>query len=180
MPRRYPLPRLWLMTDERMGDDLWRALDRLPPGSGVIFRHYGLALQERRALFARVVAVARRRRLVVLRAGSRRLGPGEQGTHGRRRAHGIHTRPAHTRVEAIAAIRAGADAIFVSPIFPTRSHPGARTLGMVRAALLIRGLPIQAIALGGMTARHARAVAALGFAGWAAIDAWSERTGITP
>ncbi|RYD48780.1 MAG: thiamine phosphate synthase, partial [Sphingomonadales bacterium] len=41
---RHPLiPKLWLMTDERMGDDLWDALKRLPRGSGVIFRHYGVA-----------------------------------------------------------------------------------------------------------------------------------------
>ena len=30
MRRRQPLPRLWMMTDERQGDALWEALDRLP------------------------------------------------------------------------------------------------------------------------------------------------------
>ena len=28
MPRRQPLPRLWLMTDERQSEGLWEALDR--------------------------------------------------------------------------------------------------------------------------------------------------------
>ena len=35
-----PWPREWLMTDERMGDRLWEAIDGMPPGSGVVFRHY--------------------------------------------------------------------------------------------------------------------------------------------
>ena len=44
------------MTDERLGDGLWAALERLPKGSGVVFRHYGLAPAERRALFEEMVA----------------------------------------------------------------------------------------------------------------------------
>lgn len=174
MPRRHPpLPSLWLMTDERMGERLWRALDRLPAGSGVIFRHYALPLAERRALFARVSRVARRRRLVLLRAGADRLGRGEAGTHGIGGRHGPHTRAAHSRREAIAAIRAGADAVFVSPVFATRSHPGARALGRVRFGLLVQGLDVPIVALGGMDARRAAGLWRIGIYGWAAIDAWS-------
>jgi thiamine-phosphate pyrophosphorylase len=171
MRRRHPLPHAWLMTDERMGDALWTALDRLPRGSGVIFRHYGLAPAKRRALFVRVAVVARRRGLVLVRAGAERL-PGEQGVHGRR-GRGIVTWPAHSRREAIAGIRAGADALLVSPVFATRSHPGARTLGRVRLGLLIRGLDVPVIALGGITAKRAASLSGLGIHGWAAIDAWS-------
>lgn len=174
MRRRHPpLPSLWLMTDERMGERLWRALDRLPAGSGVIFRHYALSSTERRALFARVARVARRRRLVLLRAGSDRLGRAEAGTHGTRGGQGLHTRAAHSRREAITAIRAGADAVFVSPVFSTRSHLSARALGRVRFGLMVRGLDAPIIALGGMDARRAAGLWQIGIYGWAAIDAWS-------
>lgn len=178
MRRRHPiprpsLPRLWLMTDERMGDALWSALARLPRGSGVVFRHYGLSLAERRALFARVARVARRRGLVLLRAGQDRMGRGEAGVHGRRPAQGLYTRPAHSRREAIAAIRDGADALFVSPVFATRSHPGAPALGAVRLGLMVRELGVPLVALGGMNARRAAAIRGLGLYGWAAIDAWT-------
>jgi thiamine-phosphate pyrophosphorylase len=173
MPRRHPLPRLWLMTDERMGDALWDALERLPRGGGVVFRHYGLAPAERRQLFARVRKVAKRRRLVVVRAGSEAL-RGEAGVHGRR-GRGLRTAPAHNRHEAVAAIRAGADALFVSPAFPTRSHPGARALGRARFGLLVRGLGVPVIALGGMDARKAASLRPFGIHGWAAIDAWAKR-----
>ncbi len=175
MRRRHPpLPQLWLMTDERMGEKLWDALERMPPGSGVIFRHYSLPLAERRALFARIAQIARRRRLILLRAGSERLGPIEAGTHGaNRRRRGLHTRSVHSRREAVAAIRGGADAIFVSPVFATRSHPGAGALGRARFGLLVRGLDVPVIALGGMDARRAAGLWRIGLYGWAAIDAWT-------
>ncbi len=138
---RHPLPRVWLMTDERMGDALWDAVERLPRGAGVVFRHYRLDRAARRALFARLAGVARRRRLVLLRAGPERLGRHEAGAHGAR-GRGLRTAPAHSRREALAAIRAGAQMLFVSPVHATRSHPGARPLGRVRLGLMIHGLGV--------------------------------------
>src|SRR3546814_3022387 len=46
MHRRQPLPHLWMMTDERQGETLWRALYRLPRGAGVVFRHHSLPPRE--------------------------------------------------------------------------------------------------------------------------------------
>ncbi|MES2339837.1 MAG: thiamine phosphate synthase [Pseudomonadota bacterium] len=171
MRRRHPVPRLWLMTDERMGDALWSALDRLPRGAGVVFRHYGLSQAERRALLARVTAIARRRGLIVLAAGGL---DGKDGAHNRRPRRGLHSRSVHDRRELIAARRAGADLVFVSPVFATRSHSGGQTLGPVRLGLLIRGAERPVIALGGMTRLRARRLRCLPVHGWAGIDAWSQ------
>lgn len=172
MRHRHPIPRHWLMTDERMGDALWSALERLPRGSGVVFRHYRLPAAERRALFGKVAQVTRRRGLLLVRAGPAMPVRGEQGSHGRSGPR-LMTYPAHSRREAIAAIRGGADALFVSPVFATRSHPGARMLGRVRLGLMIRGLGVPVIALGGMNARRFSGLRGLGVHGWAAIDAWA-------
>ena len=170
MLRRQPLPRLWLMTDERQGRDLWNALERLPKGAGVVFRHYSLASGDRRRLFRAVRVVARRRRLVLLVAGSALAGAdGRHGVRGR----GLITAPAHDLPEVRAAERLGADLIFLSPVFPTRSHPGGRNLGRVRFGLIASRTATPIIALGGMTAERARGLRALGAYGWAAIDAWS-------
>lgn len=175
MRPRHPCswPRIWLMTDERMGEGLWNALARLPRGGGVIFRHHATPPVERRALFAKVRRIARRRRLTLIAAGAPL--PGADGVHGRdaRRGNGLLTRPVHSRREAIAAVRVGADLIFVSPLYPTRSHPGTRTLGPIGLGLTLHGIDIPAIALGGMDARRFRRLAALGIYGWAAIDAWT-------
>jgi len=160
---------LWLMTDERLGDGLWAALRSLPRGSGVVFRHYATPARERRMLFRHVVRIARARGLVVVRAGER-AGFGEDGVHGAARGSGLRTAPAHGRLEAVAAVRRGADVLFVSPVFGTRSHPGGEVLGVRKARRIVQGLPVVAIALGGMDARRFRGMA--GFDGWAAIDAW--------
>jgi len=172
MHARHPVPTLWLMTDERMGAALWTALERLPRGAGIVFRHFATPLPERRALFAQVLRVARRRGLVLVRGGAAAM-RGEMGVHGAR-GRGLVTWPAHDRREAIAGVRAGADVLFVSPVFVTRTHPGARALGPPRAARIAAGLPGVRVALGGMDARRFARVRGLGFDGWAAIDALTQ------
>lgn len=155
------MPRLWLMTDERMGEALTLAIEHLPRGSGIIFRHYSLPPAARQALFRRIRRIARARRLTLLSGG-----PG--GEHGRR--PGSLTAPVHSLRERIAAERGGARLVFVSPVFSTASHPGARPLGRVRFGLLIRGSKVPVIALGGMTRKKARSLSGFGIYGWAAIS----------
>jgi thiamine-phosphate pyrophosphorylase len=166
MPRRQPLPRLWLMTDERQGDGLWEALERLPRGSGVVFRHYSLAPAERRRLFDQVRLVARRRRLLLLAGGDGLRGDGVHGGRG----GGFRSASAHNLRELKSAERSGAKLVFLSPAFPTRSHPGARALGAVRFGLVSSQARIPVIALGGVDAR--KALRLPNIYGWAGIDAW--------
>jgi thiamine-phosphate pyrophosphorylase len=176
MLRRHPLPRLWLITDERMGEDgLWSALDRLPRGSGIIFRHYRTL--DRRALFERVRSIARRRGLVLLLAGTPREAVGwrADGAHGRSphlRASRplLRTAPAHDAREL--ARRGGAHAVLVSPVFATRSHPSARGLGPLRFGMLAQRARLPLIALGGMNRLRFGRLVPLGAHGWAAIDAF--------
>jgi len=177
MRTRQPVPKLWLMTDERMGEALWDALARLPRGSGVIFRHY--RTPDRRGLFERVRAITRRRSLVLLLAGAPRaaLAWRADGAHSRsphRYAPRslLRTTPVHYRRELA---RVDSDAILLSPVFATRSHPGARPLGSMRFGLIARQARVPVIALGGIDARRFRHLRRLGAYGWAGIDALSIR-----
>jgi thiamine-phosphate pyrophosphorylase len=168
------------MTDERQGEALWKALERLPRGGGIIFRHYATPRPERRALFERVRRIARRRRLVLVLAGTARDAAAwrADGVHGRsaRRVSRplIRTAPAHDRRELVEAQRE-ADLVLLSPVFPTHSHPGAPALGATRFAALAGRAKRPVIALGGMTRRRARTLR--GIYGWAAIDAWGDEDG---
>lgn len=178
------LPSVFLMTDERMGDGLWDALERLPRGAGVVFRYYRLPQQDRRALFERVRRVVRRRGLILLLAGSEQLAAAwrADGVHGpsaRRCSERplLRTASAHDRRAWLAACRSGHDLVFVSPIWTTRSHPGAKTLGGVRTGLLLGRTRDRAVALGGMTAARAQKLRGLGIKRWAAIDAWMTTDG---
>jgi thiamine-phosphate pyrophosphorylase len=172
MKRRQPLPRLWLMTDERLGGRLFEALFNLPQGGGIVFRHYELAEPERRALFEQVKAAARARHQLLLLAGPAQQATewGADGSHGRGRGHGLRSAPAHDLAEMMAAERAGADLVFLSPVFPTRSHPGARALGPAGFNRLARRIDRPVIALGGMNALRARRLREA--YGWGGIDAW--------
>ena len=162
MTARYPaqnlrLPRLWLVTDQRTDAGLDRAIARLPRRSGVIFRHYHLEPLERAARLAQVRRLCRRfgHRLEI--AGQ---GYGPPAPH-RRLA------TAHDLREIGRANRFGAQAVLLSPVFPTRSHPDVPALGRVRLLLLARRARMPVIALGGMTAHTFRGLA---IHGWAAID----------
>jgi thiamine-phosphate pyrophosphorylase len=176
MRHRQSLPRLWLMTDERQGDSLLPAIERLPPGSGIVFRHYSLEPESRRVLFDRVRAAASRRAQILLLAGpaGEAQAWGADGSHGRGPGHdGLRSAPVHDYVELRAAERAGADFVFLSPVFATRSHPGEAVLGIARFAWLARRTALPVIALGGMNWARGRRLASFGAYGWAGIDAWN-------
>jgi len=176
MARRHLPPRLWLMTDERLGERLLEAVARLPAHrAGIVFRHYRLLEHERRALFEQVKRIARRRGLMLLLAGpvAQARAWGADGSHGCGRGGGrrLRTAPAHHLAEIRAAERAGASLVFLSPVFPTRSHPGIPALGPARFARLARRTRLPVVALGGMDAARARKLR--GAHGWAGIDAWT-------
>src|SRR3546814_16331328 len=119
------------MTDERVDDEtLLTAIRRLPQGSGIIFRHYTLPTNKRRLLFARVRAIAQRRRLVLLLAGPEEIALAwkADGFHGRssrkcRHARLIHTAPAHDLPELLQAERTTSDLPFIHPVLPTPPPP---------------------------------------------------------
>jgi len=175
MPKRHcpstqALPRIWLMTDERLGAGLIDAVRALPRGSGIIFRHYATPETERRALFESIQLIAQRNGHVLLLAGPLRLARswGADGSHGRQK--GAMTAPVHSLWEMRAAERAGARLLFVSPIFATRSHPGQKGMGPRRLANFTRLAKRPVIALGGMTHARFKALKRTGLYGWAAID----------
>ena len=159
-PRQPALPRIWLVTDARNDAALERAIARLPRGSGVIFRHYHLPPKQRAARLAQVRRLCRRfgHRLEI--AGE---GYGLSAPH-RRLA------TAHSLREIGRANRLGAEAVLLSPVHPTRSHPSTEALGRVKFLLLARRARMPVIALGGMTAAR---FGGLKVHGWAAIDGLS-------
>ncbi len=164
-----------MMTDERGGDPV--ALARaLPKGAGIVFRHHATPDRERRALFERVRAVARRQRLVLLLAGTPAQAQAwrADGAHHRSalRSRGLRSVAVHNRRELALAVRVRADLVFASPMFATRSHPDAKPLGVVRFGLLAGKHRSRVIALGGMNPKDFKKLNGMTVHGWAAIDAF--------
>ncbi|MCL6698786.1 thiamine phosphate synthase [Sphingomonas sp. NSE70-1] len=171
-------PREWLMTDERIGEHLWEAIDRLPEGAGVVFRHYATPKAQRAALAHQVAERCLERGLILgiaqdvalassLNAALVHNADGDPA--------GLPTsRSAHSVEEARFAIEAGAALIFLSPLFTTRSHPGRESLSHELARRIVVACPVPVIALGGMNRARFEELSSDGFYGWAGIDAWLE------
>lgn len=166
------------MTDERADASLIAALHRLPRGGGVVFRHHATPAAARRRRFDAVRKIARGRGLLLVLAGSQRQARawGADGAHGREALQGLGAGLVTASVHDARELRRAATAhlLFVSPVFATRSHPGARPLGAPGFARLARATVQPVVALGGMNAARGERLLRLGGWGWAAIDAWSK------
>ncbi len=176
------VPVLWLFTDDARFPDPRAAIAALPRRlCGVVFRHDGVP--DRAALARALAQHCRRLAIPFVVAGDARLAaavgggvhlrggrppdgrlPMRRAAKGGRRLNAVTTSSAHTVAELRRAWKAGADAVFLSPALPTRSHAGAPALGVVRWAALAGRLPRHGrlnggpmvLALGGVDGRQAR------------------------
>ncbi|WP_051881469.1 thiamine phosphate synthase [Parvularcula oceani] len=171
---RSPLPfALALFTDEERHPDIVSLMERLP-GAGllppllIVFRHYGLRAGDRAVLAHRAAVVARRKgHLFVTARGS--FGDGAHNGWSR----GLRTVSVHGPREGAAKAAALRPHLgFVSPVFPTRSHPGAAALGPARASAIAQRLPYPAFALGGVDDLSTKRLIGTPFCGIAAIGAF--------
>lgn len=178
MVANQPLPRLWLLSDQRNDAVLEDRLRALPRGSGFVFRHYHCAPQERIARFMDLRRICRARGHAVILADSTLTARewGADGVYGAplslypTRADMLTVATAHDLGEIGQANRLRADAVMLSPVFPTRSHPGGATLGTQRFRHVASRAQMPVIALGGMTLDRSQQ---LQWDRWAAIDGLS-------
>jgi thiamine-phosphate pyrophosphorylase len=167
-----------MIDDERVADPL-QAVRLLPRGALVVVRSRD---DGRRCRLAHaIVGAARARGLIVIVANDADLAArcGADGLHlseanARLAAHWRALRPRWFLSAAVHRLQAGnakkfVDALFLAPIFSTRSHEGATVLTPVRANRMACTFGIPVYALGGVTAQNAALLH--GFAGIAAIGA---------
>jgi len=172
------LPALFFFTDAERTPNPLAAIKELPEGCGVVFRHYGVP--KRADLAMAVTAACGAQDRLCLMAGDADLAVAVD-------AGGVHlpeymlrrltTRPKAPIVTAAAhdadalrrAQNLGVDAVFVSPVFVTISHPDAAALGVAAFARLARETTLPVYGLGGITDENAEQLAGSGAAGLAAI-----------
>ena len=183
-PRVKTLPPCFYVAERCDGLEPLAIAARLPRGSGVIYRDY--AAPDRAAYAAEMAKLARRRGLVLLVAGDAALARavGAAGLHlpehrlGRRLppppGGGLVTAAVHSRQAILRAARAGVDAVLLSPVFATKSHPDARPIGPHRLARLLRVSCLPVYALGGIDATRARRLPPR-LAGIAALRAFADQ-----
>ncbi|MEM9669667.1 MAG: thiamine phosphate synthase [Pseudomonadota bacterium] len=156
------LPALMILTDPGRIPDPIGLARRLPPGTGVIYRHFG---SENRIDIARaLVELAARNALIVLIGGDPILA-------GRVGAHGVHwperdmelsrkwrnkfpivTSAAHSRRSLAKAAQLPIDAALLSTVFPSKSPSAATPMGSIRFRDLSLNSRLPIYALGGVNA----------------------------
>ncbi len=151
---------------------LAKALPQGLPPVAVVFRHDALG-PDRMALASEVRQLTQERGHKFLMARAELVG--SDGTHAFGGGEGLRTMPVHKEEEIVEAVIAGADAGFLSPIFPTASHPGQPALGRERAVALAQASPLPLFALGGMDEDTAENLAGSPFQGFGAIGAFLEK-----
>lgn len=179
------LPSLVLVTDDERLPDPLAAANALPRGSAVLVRARDAA---RRADLSRAMLnLAHRKGLAVLVADDPALAIklGADGLHlpEIRMCEAAHwrarypalmiTAAAHSFSAILRARLMPVDAIFLSPVFATRSHPTRTSLTALRANTLARAIGKPVYALGGIEARNATLLSRDAFSGIAAIGALS-------
>lgn len=174
--QRQSWPRAWLMTDERMGDALGAAIARAAAaGAGVIVRHHRSSPEQRRSIAAE--ALARGALLGVSRDSHLAAELGAALVHNPQGdSQGLpFSLSVHDEEQAREAAQRRPALVFVSPLYATRSHPGAPVLGEEAAMALARLSACPAFALGGISAVAGEKLLERGWSGWAGIDAWAEK-----
>jgi len=185
--RKNNFPALWYFTDQARAPDPLPVIACLPRGlCGVVFRHDRVA--NRAALASVVTKLCKYRGIPLVIAGDMRLAarlktgvhlrggrwPDQLRLRGLRQ--GLVTSSAHGVEEIRRARLAGAAIIFISPVFPSASHPGEKAMGPIKWANLARRAGRAAYALGGVTGSNFRRLPAAAGAG--AISALSPETEI--
>ncbi len=183
-PARKALPRLLFFTDPVRTPDPEAIARTLPRGSGVVFRAFGAADALARGRRLRAIADARGLTLLVGADPGLARAVGADGVHlPERWAHRarrlraanpgwIVTSAAHSTLAARRGLAAGADAVVVSAVFPSRSPSAGAAIGPLKLALLVRAARGPVYALGGVTNKTARLLKDAGLIGLAAVDAF--------
>jgi len=156
-------PALVLMTDEARLPDPLPVAAKLPPGSLVIFRHYGHPERETIARALAKLCRVKRLRLLVAKdfTLAQSLGAGLHLPEHllrqplarqrlRARAGFLLTTACHSRSALKRAENLGADACLLSPVFATASHPGVGGMGIWRFTAWVRSCRLTVYGLGGL------------------------------
>jgi len=178
------LPALYFMTDEKRVPDPINIIRSLPKGTAVILRHY--AVSNRDELAKELKKICQDCSLYLFVAADARLA-------NKVAAHGLHLRErdllspdpcqrlwiqtagrfvtaaVHSERTLLFASKMGVNAALVSPVFPTKSHPGEPAMGILRLSGMSRLSRLPVVALGGITDTNACRLAGSACSGIAAV-----------
>jgi len=175
------LPALLLMTDVKRLPDPSDIIPRLPANSAVIIRHF--SRKKKMALINKNRLLCRKHKVKLLVSDDPHLALSHQldGVHFSesfaRRNRFLRLKPNQIATGACHSLRAlqtaeaaNLDAVLLSPVFATNSHPGAQTLGLMQLQRMTRTTHLATYALGGINQKNAKRLRSSGIIGFAGIS----------
>ncbi len=178
-------PPLLLMTDTERLPDPSRIIPKLPSGSGVIVRHFSRSSKIELVRKIKKLCLKHKVKLLVSDDVSLALSQGLDGVHLSEKALrkvagcGRLVRPkpdffvsaaCHSQLALCQAERAQIDAVLISPVFETDSHPHARSKKPWSFQNLTRNTSLKPYALGGLNGKTAQRLCHTRVCGFAGIS----------
>ncbi len=161
------LPSLFFFTDRKRFKNIFSVIAKLPKGTAIVVREYDLDYQQRLifALKVKSLALENSLKIIIGKNLSLALEIKADGVHfsdldiswmnylrhkNSARKNFIFTCSCHQVSSLIKAEKSGFDAVFYSPIFPTKSHLGQSSIGVLKLAKIALKIQIPIFALGGI------------------------------
>lgn len=179
-------PRLLVLTDPVRTPDPYVLASRLPAGSALVYRHFGVA--DRYETAGGLAQLCHERGAYLLVSSDLELADriGADGVHWPERFYAQaaqararsytswFTAAAHSAPALQKAAALGMDAALLSPIFASNSPSAGSAIGALRARLLIRQSALPVYLLGGIRDETMRRITNSGAAGFAMVEAFNE------
>ncbi|MDA0902137.1 MAG: thiamine phosphate synthase [Proteobacteria bacterium] len=186
------LPSFFFFTDRKRFSNVFDDIAALPKGSAVIIREYDLSYEKRLEFAQKVREIAKEKELLFLIAKNLKLAI-------ETKAHGVHFTDydqswleylrfqkfcrkdfmfacsCHKPTSLIKADKLGFDALFYSPIFPTKSHPDRKALGVRHLQKASRNKKTAIYALGGVNTKNIKLLHSCNINGIAGISLFSNQ-----
>ncbi|MDC0196844.1 thiamine phosphate synthase, partial [Gammaproteobacteria bacterium] len=164
------MPPILYMTDEVRAPNPIPSINKLIPGSGVIFRHYNF--KSRLELGVKVKLACRKNGCLFIVGGDTSLAiklnadglhlpeylvlnPSLKAKLWRQKPNKILTAAAHCQKSLMTSMAFPVDAALLSPIFPTNSHLNQNNLGILKFQKLTKQVTVDVYALGGINNKNA-------------------------
>ena len=175
--RHNSLPRVLFLSDEGRIKDPYKIIKAMPQNSGIILRDYNNPA--RQELINTITQMAEKHRLTLFIANNGEANNSYKGVKhhhhqhwpnsgraGQRRGgrYQLITTSAHNLADVGRANRLNVDAIFISPVFNTKSHPEKKPLNIHKFARLAKMVKMPVYALGGINSKTARPIIKYGIA----------------
>jgi thiamine-phosphate pyrophosphorylase len=181
------LPKIFFFTDRKRLDDVFEVVTNLPKNSAVIIREYDLNFTKRLNFALKIRDIAKKNSLKILVGKDAKLAAKikADGLHlsdlegFRRFNHYLNKNllvsySCHSEKSIRKAQKYGCNLIFYSPIFPTKSHPNQKAIGVLALRKLTLKTKIPIYALGGVSIQNIKILRNSRVAGFGGISIFED------